>query len=129
MSTEPVDRLRFAIVEDDPFIAELVGDMLTLRDVETQVYSAGLDLLKSPDLLKFNAIILDLSLPDIDGFEIMEHLADKTGGMSVLLMSGHNLGTLRAAKIYGNGVGLKIRGVLTKPFTKYELFTALGLHE
>jgi hypothetical protein len=42
-------------------------------------------------------------------------------------MSGHDLAVVRAAKIYGNGIGLQMRGALTKPFTKYELFKALGL--
>ena len=77
--------------------------------------------------MKFKAVILDLSLPDLDGFGLMENLAATTIGMSIVLMSGHDLGTLRAAKIYGNGLGLKMRGALSKPFTRYELLAALGL--
>lgn len=119
--------MQFAIVEDDPFMAELVGDMLTSSGAEAQVFTLGADLLKCADLLHFKAIILDLSLPDIDGFEIMDRIAAQYIGMSLVLMSGHDLSTVRAAKIYGNGIGLKIRGALTKPFTKGELFAALGL--
>jgi DNA-binding response OmpR family regulator len=117
----------FAIVEDDPFMAQLVSDMLTSSGVESQVFVLGADLLKCADLLNFKAVILDLSLPDIDGFEIMERIAAKYIGMSLVLMSGHDLATVRAAKIYGNGIGLTVRGALTKPFTKEELFAALGL--
>jgi two-component system response regulator TctD len=119
--------VQFAIVEDDPFMAQLVGDMLTSGGVDAQIFASGADLLKCPGLLNFKAIILDLSLPDIDGFDIMDRIAAQYVGMSLVLMSGHNLATVRAAKIYGNGIGLKIRGALTKPFTKGELFAALGL--
>ena len=121
--------MKFAIVEDDPFMAQLVSDMLTSAGIEVQVFMLGMDLLKSPDVLNFKAIILDLSLPDIDGFDLMDQLAAKYIGMSILLMSGHQLATVRAAQIYGNGVGLKMRGALTKPFTRDALLVTLGLQE
>jgi DNA-binding response OmpR family regulator len=122
-----VQRLRFAVVEDDPFMAELVRDMLSSADVDVDVFMRGADLLMRDDLLKFKAIVLDLSLPDIDGFALMDQLVAQRVCMSLVLMSGHNLATVRAAKIYGNGIGLKVRGALTKPFTRTELFAALGL--
>ena len=127
MSVTTADRLRFAIVEDDPFMAQLVSDMLISAGADVEVFALGAELLKCAHLLQFKAIVLDLSLPDIDGFDLMDHLAEDTIGMSVVLMSGHGLSTVRAAKIYGNGIGLAMRGALTKPFTKDELFAALGL--
>ena len=120
-------RQRFAIVEDDPFMAELVSGMLTLGGVDFEVFTQGKDLLKRSNLHEFQAIILDLSLPDIDGFDLMEKLATEVAGMSMVLMSGHPLSVVRAAKIFGNGIGLKVRGAITKPFTQAELFAALGL--
>ena len=123
----PPLRPLFAIVEDEPFMAELVSDMLSSADVDVEVFPLGSALLKSPNLQWFKAIILDLSLPDIDGFELMNTLAANAEGMPMVLMSGHDLAVLRAAKIYGNGIGLKVRGVLTKPFTRDQLFASLGL--
>ena len=122
-----LDRQRFAIVEDDPFMAELVSDMLSSSGGDIEVFALGKDLLMRSNLDEFQAIILDLSLPDIDGFDLMEILASEIIGMSIVLMSGHDLAVVRGAKIFGNGLGLKVRGALTKPFTKVELFAALGL--
>ena len=122
-----LDRQRFAIVEDDPFMAELVSDMLSSSGGDIEVFALGKDLLMRSNLDEFQAIILDLSLPDIDGFDLMEILASEIIGMSIVLMSGHDLAVVRGAKIFGNGIGLKVRGALTKPFTKVELFAALGL--
>ena len=120
-------RQRFAIVEDDRFMAELVSDMLTSGGVDFEVFALGKDLFKRSNLHEFQAIILDLSLPDIDGFDLMERLAAEISGMSMVLMSGHDLSVVRAAKIFGNGIGLRVRGAITKPFTQAELFAALGL--
>ena len=121
------DPLRFAVVEDDPFMAELVRDMLSSAGVAVEVFALGAELLQCAHLRAFKAILLDLSLPDIDGFDLMDKLAEDSIGMSVVLMSGHDLATLRGAKLYGNGIGLNMRGALTKPFTRDELLAALGL--
>jgi CheY-like chemotaxis protein len=118
---------QFAIVEDDPFMAQLVSDMLLTGGVEVQIFMFGLDLLQCVNLLSFKTIVLDLSLPDIDGFDLMDKLASDVIGMSIVLMSGHDAATLRGASIYANGIGLNVRGALTKPFTRGELFAALGI--
>jgi two-component system, OmpR family, response regulator len=125
-STYP-DVAPIAIVEDDPAMAQLVSDMLASGGMAANIFMRGSDLLRCAHLQHFKAIVLDLSLPDIDGFELMDQLASKAKGPMVVLMSGHDLAVVRAAKIYGNGVGLQMRGALTKPFTKKELFTSLGL--
>jgi CheY-like chemotaxis protein len=108
-------------------MAQLVSDMLASGGADVEVFTLGTDLLKNRDLLKFKAIILDLSLPDMDGFEIMDRLADEALGVSLVLMSGHEIATVRAAELYGNGIGLKVGTVLRKPFTRDELLLALGL--
>jgi DNA-binding response OmpR family regulator len=121
------ERLLFAIVDDEPFISQLVSDMLSSANVDVEIFPLGIEFLQSPNLLKFKTIILDLSLPDIDGFEIMDRLATEAIGISVLLISGHKSATLDAARIYGRGIGLKMRGALAKPFSSDELFSGLGL--
>jgi DNA-binding response OmpR family regulator len=114
-------------VEDDPFVAQLVSDMVLSAGAGVEVFSLGSCLLKSANLMNFKAIILDLSLPDIDGFDLMDKLASKHGSTALLLMSGHDQVVVRAARTYGNGLGLKMCGGLTKPFSKKELFAVLGL--
>jgi CheY-like chemotaxis protein len=126
MSTDAVLPL-YAVVEDEPFMAEMVCDMLASRGLNVEVFHHGADFLRSANLRNFQAIVLDLSLPDIDGFVLMDKLVDQAVYASMVLMSGHDLAIVRAAKIYGNGIGLHVRAALTKPFTKEELFAALGL--
>jgi CheY-like chemotaxis protein len=116
-----------AIVEDEPFMSELVCDMLSSAEVGTEAFMLGGGLLKSANLLKFQTILLDLSLPDIDIFDLMDILATDACGIPIVLMSGHDQATLRAAQIYGNGIGLQVRATLSKPFSQGDLFAVLGL--
>ena len=125
--TSVVKRQLFAIVDDEPFMAQLVSDMLSYANVDVEVFPLGADFLQSPNLLKFKTIILDLSLPDIDGFDLMDKLAADTIGVSLLLISGHSSATINAARIYGRGIGLNMRGALVKPFTRDDLLSCLGL--
>lgn len=121
--------LCFAVVDDEPLMAQLVSDMLSSTHVSVEVFSLGAELLKSANLLKFKSIILDLSLPDIEGFDLMDKLAEKCAGMSVLLISGHDNVILSAAHIYGEARGLKMLATLGKPFTRGDLLSVLGLSE
>lgn len=118
-------RPRFAIVEDDPFMAELVADMLSTSDVDVEVFPLAADFFKSSNLPNFKAIVLDLSLPDMEGFEVMDKLASIGTSSSILVMSGHDHAIVAASKIYGRGIGLKMQAALTKPFTRTELLAAL----
>lgn len=115
-------RPQFAVVEDDSFMAQLVSDMLLSSVVGVEVFSGGAALLRSADLPHFKAFILDLSLPDIDGFEVMDALAARKIDAPIVLMSGHDSAILLAAKIYGTAIGLDVRGTLKKPFTQQDLF-------
>ena len=108
-------------------MAELVSEMLLSSEVDVEVFPLGADLLKSPGLLNFKGIVLDLSLPDMEGFDIMDQLASLASKSSILVMSGHDHAIVIAARIYGNGIGLRMRGALTKPFTRGQLLAALGL--
>jgi two-component system OmpR family response regulator len=58
------------IVDDYPDSAEMVSLSLTLAGFETVVATSGVDALAAMEAHKPNAAVLDLSLPDISGFEL-----------------------------------------------------------
>lgn len=101
--------------------------MLSKAAVDVQVFHLGRDLLRCADLPKFQTIILDLSLPDIDGFDQMDALAMRHSGHSILLISAHSQEVLSAARLYGDGIGLNVIGTLQKPFSRSDLYKALGM--
>jgi FixJ family two-component response regulator len=116
-----------AVVDDDPLMIKLVSLMLSNAGIRLETFMSGAELLQSSALKKFNTIILDLSIPDAEGFHIMDKLVIKNITATVLLISGHDHAILMAAKAYGEGVGLNLCGALRKPFTQQNLLAALGL--
>lgn len=111
------------LIEDDPIAAKLVGHQL--RRAGYQVLSAtngvqGLKMIKanSPDLL-----LLDLMLPGLDGFEVLNRLrADpQTADMPVIIVSAKSQ---PADKQMAQRVGAD--AYLTKPYDRAELLGLLG---
>ncbi|MFA5987072.1 MAG: response regulator [Candidatus Paceibacterota bacterium] len=77
------------LVEDDKFLREMLAQKLIKQELEVQAAVDGknaLDILANflPDL-----IILDLLLPDIDGFGVLENVRknDKTKNIPVVVLS------------------------------------------
>jgi FixJ family two-component response regulator len=126
-STYGTSRPCFAIVEDQTQMAQLVSDMLTSKDMDVEVFALGADLPKSLNLFKFKTVILDLSLPDIDGFLLMDKLVAVSFDTPILIISGHSQHIMEAAQLYADGVGLNVIGVLQKPFSSAQLYYALNL--
>ncbi len=73
---------KILVIEDAPELADALRDLLTMKQYQTLVERSGqkgLDvaLAEHPDL-----ILLDLRLPDIDGFEVLRQLRQDSWGMS-----------------------------------------------
>lgn len=118
-----------AIVEDDPLMGSLIVQMLRLHGLPTQHFSGGLALLRSEALPFFQTIVMDLSLPDMDGFELIQKLADSVPQIELVLMTGRGNATLESARIVAEGLGCRVVGALNKPFSHLELSLALELEE
>jgi FixJ family two-component response regulator len=125
--TAGMDKLSIALVDDDLSVTQQVQEMISPKGSYFQAFALGADLLKSTSLDRFNFIILELSLPDIEGFEIIEMLAEKKIRGTIIVVSVHEYAVVRAAKMYGKSFGLNMGPALTKPFTNADLLAALCL--
>ena len=71
-------------------------------------------------------IVLDLALPDHDGMELLNFLADRKCAADIILISSHGELILVQAMKLGAFHGLNIRRVLPKPFPLDDLKAALA---
>lgn len=83
---------RILIIEDDPFLSDIYFTKLTSEDFEVKVAENGKKGLKMLESEKFDLLILDLILPEIDGFEVLERLRkdEKFKDLKIIILS--NLG-------------------------------------
>ena len=83
--------LRILIVDDDRDTAETLTDLLRGFGHGTLTVFKGLDALESVTSYAPNVIILDLSMPRVDGFALAEHARRVAGNRTVLVAhTGHD---------------------------------------
>lgn len=112
--------MRVLLVEDDTSTAKSIELMLKSEGYiidSTDLGEDGIDLGK---IYEYDIIILDLMLPDMDGYDVLKALRDSKVETPVLILSG--LSELDN-KIKGLGFGAD--DYLTKPFDKRELVARL----
>lgn len=112
--------MRILLVEDDVPIARFLS--LTLRSASAVVDQAdlgeeALELVRHYD---YDIVILDLMLPDIEGYEVVRRMRAARIDIPVLILSGLSR---TQAKIKGLGVGAD--DFVTKPFDKAELLARM----
>jgi two-component system cell cycle response regulator CtrA len=108
--------MRVLLVEDDSATAASIELMLRSESFICDTTDLGEDGLEIGKLYDYDIIILDLMLPDIDGYEVLRRLRAARVRTPILILSG--LGELDH-KIKGLGFGAD--DFLTKPFDRREL--------
>lgn len=112
------------IVEDDPDQAEMAASFLRLRHYRTMIAGDGATGLELAASFQPDVILLDLMLPDIDGFEVCRRLRAAANTLSIPVIMATALHGDPHRRL-GFRVGADV--YLTKPYGPVDLFDALGL--
>jgi DNA-binding response OmpR family regulator len=116
---------RIAIVEDEAELAALLEYNLRRHGYETRIYGGGKDTLRDLEHWKPDLAVLDVMLPEIDGFELCRQIrsSGKLARIPVLFL------TARSEEV-DRVLGLEIGGddYMTKPFSPRELVARVRAH-
>ena len=112
--------MRVLLVEDDTATAKSITMMLGSEGFVCDSTDLGEDGLEIGRLYDYDIIILDLMLPDIDGYEVLRRLRAARVTTPILILSG-----LCEPSNKVKGLGFGADDYLTKPFDKAELIARI----
>ncbi len=108
--------MRILQVEDDPFVAESTEKMLATKGHQCVTTPYGEDAVARATTEVFDLILLDIMLPDIDGYEVLRRLGQSGLTTPVVIQTG-----LVRREDADKGASLGTKYYLLKPFSKDEL--------
>src|SRR5687767_6495248 len=112
--------MRILLIEDDSSTAKSIEMMLRSDRYVCDTTDIGEDGLEIGKLYDYDLILLDLMLPDMDGYEVLRRLRASEVRTPILILSGL---TELDAKLKALGIGAD--DYLTKPFDKRELIARI----
>lgn len=113
---------KLLIIEDEEAIAELEKDYLELSGFEVEIANRGDVGLHKALEEEYDLVILDLMLPEVDGFEICRQVRDKKNTPIIMVSAKKD----DIDKIRGLGLGAD--DYMTKPFSPSELVARVKAH-
>jgi DNA-binding response OmpR family regulator len=114
------------IVDDEPAVARLIERIAKSCGYEVAVTHGAEDFMDALVATEPDAIVLDLSLPQVDGVELLRFLAATKCRAKILIISGFDARVLETSGRLGEARGLKICGTLMKPVRAGDLRAALA---
>ncbi|HEV7730885.1 MAG TPA: response regulator [Candidatus Binatia bacterium] len=122
--SDPNDKPRILIVEDHPLIAELVETRLRIEGMQPVKCPGGREALSLVGIEHFDLVILDIMMPDVDGYEVLRHIraTTSTATLPVIFLTAKST----PADIE-KGLSLGANHYITKPFSGQDLMRKVRL--
>ncbi|HWW13391.1 MAG TPA: HAMP domain-containing protein [Candidatus Dormibacteraeota bacterium] len=121
-------RKRLLVVEDNPAEQLSIKELLGCDDIDVTVVATGADAIEAVNEHAFDCVVLDLRLPDISGFEVLERFRDtpSLGDLPVVVFTGKELSAEEDARLHSLARSVVVKGVESPERLLDE--TALFLH-
>jgi DNA-binding response OmpR family regulator len=117
------ERPRILVVEDDASVRHLIRARLGMADYDVYVARDGREALKEVRRVQPHAMVLDINMPDLDGFGVLQALSDQADAplpATMVLTARHAEEDVRRAMQLG------AKDYLTKPFSETQLMRRIA---
>ena len=113
-------------LDDDKDLLLLFSNMAKALGLKSLIYDSPEVFLNGvSDIEKNSLLVLDLSMPEMDGVQVMRELVEVNNTPALILVSGHDKAVLHSAEKLGRAQGLDIVASLTKPISLNSLESAI----
>ena len=114
-------KTRVLLVDDEVDFVETLAERLRSRGMEVEVATSGAQAIDKVDEHSFDAVVLDLAMPGMDGIETLKKLLKKNPDLQVMLLTGQ--ATIKSAV---QATNLGALDVLEKPTDIDTLMEKIG---
>ena len=108
------------VVDDDLSVRESVGRLISSAGLNVKTFATAQEILTNLGKEVPSCLLLDIQLPDIDGFELQEQLARKDMQIPIIFLTGHGDIPMSVRAVKAGAVDF-----LTKPFNDERLLEAI----
>ncbi len=117
-----INKRRVLIVDDDQGVTQMLMMLLAIKGYEVKIASSGRQAIAMAASMDCDLILLDLVLPDLEGFEVCRRLKEEksTHHIPIIILSAKYLFEDKVEGLY-----LGADDYLTKPFEHEELFARM----
>ena len=119
---------RILVVDDDPLVSLSIKLMLEREGFETVLADGGVSGLNALEAQRFDAMIVDIFMPEMRGFESVRVFHQRTPGVPLIAISGYAFAqhTAPAPDFLRMAIELGATRCLRKPFTPAALLAVVG---
>jgi HAMP domain-containing protein/signal transduction histidine kinase/DNA-binding response OmpR family regulator len=119
---------RLLVVEDNPAEQLSISELLGYHDIEVSVAATGAEALAAIAEQPYDCMVLDLRLPDMSGFDVLERLRDtpSLNDLPVVVFTGKDLSSEEDTRLHSLARSVVVKGVESPERLLDE--TALFLH-
>ena len=77
------------VVDDDPFMRELLTESFSDAGYRVASADSGKEALHLLSLSEFEVVLVDLSLPDVEGMELVDQISNGSPEAQIVIMTGY----------------------------------------
>ena len=118
---KPAPQPRVLIADDDPAVLEVLCELMRAENYQVFVATGGTQACELCDMLRFDLIVADLVMPDMDAVELITHLRAQGQETPVLVVSGHDSYEAMSTAWHAGATDF-----LTKGFSRAQLQASLA---
>ena len=119
-TTDGAERHRVLVVDDEPNLVEVVTMALRFQGFTVQAAATGREALAAATSFKPHLMVLDVMLPDMEGFEVATRLGAQRAGVPIIFLTARDATEDKVRGLSGGG-----DDYMTKPFSLEELLARI----
>jgi len=120
-----MERTRLIVIDDDASFGNFVAQVVMGLDIDVDVVTSAKQFEKLYSSHPYDIVTTDISMPDKDGIELIEDLAEIDCHAAIIIISGQDQVLLKGTEKIAKQKGLNIVATLQKPFDVEEFEAAV----